>query len=115
VPDNDIGVRLMSLADLPCLAGWLSAPHVIRWWGQPPGHDALVAKYTARIEGRDPTTMYVVTVGQRPVGMAQCYRVRDYPDWATSLAATGRPGSRGGSRNRLPDRRRVRDATRHWG
>jgi aminoglycoside 6'-N-acetyltransferase len=79
----------MQLEDLPLLADWLAAPHVQPWWGEPPSRDALIDKYTPRLEGRDPTSMYVVTVEGRPVGMIQCYRVRDYPDWVTALAATG--------------------------
>jgi aminoglycoside 6'-N-acetyltransferase len=79
----------MRLEDLPLLADWLAAPHVQPWWGEPPSRDAVIAKYTPRIEGGDPTAMYVVTVKDRPVGMSQCYRVRDYPDWATALDAIG--------------------------
>jgi aminoglycoside 6'-N-acetyltransferase len=73
----------MRREDLPLLAAWLQQPHVSEWWrGEPHGLAAVEAKYGPCIDGDDPTDLFVVEADGRPVGMAQCYRIADEPEWA---------------------------------
>jgi aminoglycoside 6'-N-acetyltransferase len=78
----------MRADDLPDVVRWLAEPHVREWWrGRPADLVSVRAKYLPRIEGEEPTEMFVIAAGQRPIGMIQRYRVADYPDWADTLAA----------------------------
>ena len=78
--------------DLPLLAGWLSRPHVARWWRQDPGLAAVEAKYLPRLDGRDPTELFVLEAAGAPAGFFQRYLVADHPQWAAALRRTGQPG-----------------------
>jgi pantothenate kinase/RimJ/RimL family protein N-acetyltransferase len=89
--DGPIGFRSLTRADLPDVQRWRSEPHVARWF-EPLDDAAVAAKYLPRIEGRDPTRMYVVELAGRPVGFAQCYRHADLPG---TDAAVGVPAAAG--------------------
>ena len=54
--------------DLPLLAGSLAQPHVARWWRQDPGLVAVNAKYLPRLDGRDPTELFVLEAAVRRPG-----------------------------------------------
>jgi aminoglycoside 6'-N-acetyltransferase len=61
--------------DLPLIARWLRAEHMVEWWGDP--QEAL-----AEIEAAlaDPATdPYLVSVDGRPLGYVQAYRPHDEP------------------------------------
>jgi RimJ/RimL family protein N-acetyltransferase len=80
------GTRLRGMRhdDLATFVGWLDQPHVRQWWPSPVGEQAH-AEYAASIDGADPTDVFVIEHGCRPVGMIQRYRVDDYPEWAKAL------------------------------
>lgn len=88
-----IGYRPMMRADLAVLVAWQAAPHVARWWS---GHAATVEaaerRYGARIDGLDPTRLWVIEVAGRSVGWVQDYRIGDHPDFAI---LTGEPDAIG--------------------
>jgi aminoglycoside 6'-N-acetyltransferase len=78
-----VALRQMQREDLPLLAGWLQQPHVSEWWrDEPRGLPDVEAKYGPCIDGSDPTELFVVESDGRPVGMAQCYRIADEPEWS---------------------------------
>ncbi|MFN7973507.1 MAG: GNAT family N-acetyltransferase [Acidobacteriota bacterium] len=79
--------RPLAWEDLPLLVSWLSAPHVDAWWHEPVDLAAARAKYGPRIEGREPTHVYLVLADERPIGWIQWYRWADYPDHAAKLGA----------------------------
>lgn len=73
--------RPMTRADLPHLVTWRAAEHVLRWWDPLPSTDAeLEARYGPRIDGTDPTSMWVWEVDGLPVGMVQDHRRDQDPD-----------------------------------
>lgn len=82
--DVVVGLRAMSRADLPDLLRWRRAPHVARWFdgSGPVTPEAFEERYGPRIDGDDPTRMFVVTVDGRPVGFLQDYRISDHPEFA---------------------------------
>lgn len=82
-----ISFRRLGRGDLPLLRRWLSEPHVDAWWHQPLDLAGLEAKYGPRIDGREPTHVYVIALGERPVGWIQWYRWSDYPEHAARLGA----------------------------
>ncbi|MDO9454702.1 GNAT family N-acetyltransferase [Nocardioides sp.] len=82
-PSLKVALRPLTYGDLPDVVTWRAADHVRRWWDDDvPDLDAAIAKYAPRIEGTSATTMWVWEVNGRSVGLAQDYRIRDYPDHA---------------------------------
>jgi aminoglycoside 6'-N-acetyltransferase len=61
--------RPMSAGDMALVGGWLAAPHVREWWGDP-------VRGVANIEGHlhDPAAdIFVVSYQDTPIGYLQCY------------------------------------------
>lgn len=79
--------------DLRLLHEWLQRDHVRRWWSKHPMYEDVVDEYLPAIEGDDPTDLYVIVLGERPVGFIQTYLVDDYSEWA-ALVDVG-PGAAG--------------------
>ncbi|WP_202798795.1 GNAT family N-acetyltransferase [Saccharopolyspora spinosa] len=74
--------ELLSRRDFGLLRGWLSAPHVRDWWrGAEPTAQRVEQEYGPIVDGVDPTRCYVIHVAGEPVGMIQCYRMVDEPEW----------------------------------
>lgn len=82
-----ITFRPLREEDLPLLQRWLSAPHVDAWWHQPLDLAGVSAKYLPRIDGREPTHVYLIESGGRPIGWMEWYRWSDYPAHAARLGA----------------------------
>jgi aminoglycoside 6'-N-acetyltransferase len=78
--------------DLPMVAGWLTQPHVARWWRDDPELGAVRARYLPCLDGRDPTELFILVAEGRPAGFFQRYLVADDPEWVTALRGTGEPG-----------------------
>jgi aminoglycoside 6'-N-acetyltransferase len=82
-----ISFRLLGRSDFPLLQEWLSAPHVAAWWGEPVDLAAVDRKYGPRVDGVEPTHVFVIENGGRPVGWIQWYLWSDYPEHALQLKA----------------------------
>jgi aminoglycoside 6'-N-acetyltransferase len=82
-----LSFRPLVASDLPLLQQWLSKPHIDRWWREPLDLDGVRDKYLPRIDGREPTHMFVIAHGGRPIGWIQWYRWADYPEHAAQLGA----------------------------
>jgi aminoglycoside 6'-N-acetyltransferase len=83
------GVRLRALArdDLPLLSRWLDREHVRRWWvGDAADVPTLERRYGPSIDGADPTRVFVILAGGRPVGIIQRYALADEPEWSDVLS-----------------------------
>lgn len=61
--------RPVSEADFPLLEGWLKAPHVRRWWGDP---DEALAEIGQAMTSRD-TDPKIVELEGMPIGYLQSY------------------------------------------
>jgi aminoglycoside 6'-N-acetyltransferase len=67
--------RPASAKDLPRLRRWLSAPEVVRWWGDPRDELELL-----RADLNEPhMTMRIVSFNGRPFAYAQDYEVHAWP------------------------------------
>ena len=84
---DELGFRPLSADDLPRLARWLREPHVDRWWHGPQDLPGVHAKYVPRIDGRQPTHVFVIDVTAVPVGWIQWARWADYREHAEQLGA----------------------------
>lgn len=82
--DRRVALRAMTRGDLADVARWLAADHVRRWFTaqEEPTPEWVTAHYGPRIDGMEPTRMWVVEVNGRSVGFCQDYRLRDHPHYA---------------------------------
>ena len=85
--DEELSFRPLAEQHLPRLQRWLTAPHVDRWWHGPQDLPGVYAKYQPRIDGREPTHVFVIELTAVPVGWIQWARWADYPQHATQLGA----------------------------
>ena len=88
-----ISFRPLRRADFPLLQEWLSAPHVAAWWNERLDLSSVEAKYGPRVDGSEPTHVFVIEQEVRPIGWIQWYLWSDYSDHAGKLGAE--PGSAG--------------------
>ena len=83
--DVSVGFRSMTHADLPHVARWQQAPHAARWFHS---HDLDRAqdRFSPRIDGIEPTRMWVIEINGRSVGFVQDYLIGDHPEYAILTA-----------------------------
>ena len=82
-----VAFRPLVRSDFPLLQEWLSAPHVSAWWGDPLDLAAVDEKYGSRVDGTEPTHIFVIEHCGRRVGWIQWYLWCDYPEHALQLGA----------------------------
>jgi aminoglycoside 6'-N-acetyltransferase len=82
-----ISFRRLGRSDFPLLQEWLSAPHVNAWWRERLDLTSVEEKYGPRVDGVEPTHVFVMEHNGRPVGWIQWYRWSDYPHHAGQLRA----------------------------
>ena len=70
----EIAFRPVTAADYSLLLGWLRAPHVREWWGDPAEE---LDQIRGMVEGRDTTRPYIIELAGRPVGYVQAWFVDD--------------------------------------
>ena len=86
VPHSDLSFRALTREDFPLLSKWLSESHVKRWWRHDPSPAGVEADFGASVAGSDPTKLWLVFKGSRPIGLVQSYRIGDNPDWRDALS-----------------------------
>jgi len=84
---NLVSFRALERSDFPLLQRWLSAPHVDAWWHDARDLAGLEQKYGPRIDGIEPTHVFIIEHESRPIGWIQWYRWSDYPKHAAKLEA----------------------------
>ncbi|HEY6344904.1 MAG TPA: GNAT family N-acetyltransferase [Bryobacteraceae bacterium] len=82
-----ISFRPLERSDFRSLQKWLAAPRVAVWWKERPDPASIEAKYGPRVDGAEPTHVFVVEQEGRPVGWIQWYLWADYPEHARQLEA----------------------------
>ena len=110
-PTDPITIRPLTRDDFPLLHRWLNADHVQTWWhGQPATPTTIERKYGPRVDGVEPTRVFVIQTAGRPVGIIQCYRHADHPAWNRAVGIRAAAGidyligapPTGGNRNLAP-------------
>lgn len=84
---RSIFFRPLSRSDFPLFQRWLLEPHVVVWWHESLDLAGIEAKYGPRIDGIEPTHVFVIEFLKRPVGWIQWYRWSHYPEHARQLGA----------------------------
>ncbi len=82
-----VSFRALDRSDFPLLQRWLSEPHIDAWWHEPLDLPHLEQKYGPRIDGSEPTHVFIIAHEDRPIGWIQWYRWSDYPEHAAQLEA----------------------------
>lgn len=82
-----IGFRPLNRLDFPLLQRWLSAPHVDAFWHDRLDLAGVEEKYGPRVNGAEPTHVFVIEHEGRPIGWIQWYLWSDYPEHARYLHA----------------------------
>jgi aminoglycoside 6'-N-acetyltransferase len=80
-----VSFRALGRSDFPLLQRWLSEPHVDAWWHELLDLAGLEQKYGPRIDGIEPTHVFVIEHENKPIGWIQWYRWSDYPKHAARL------------------------------
>ncbi len=82
-----ISFRPLDRSDFPLLQEWLCAPHVDAWWHARLDLAGVHAIYGPRVDAAEPTHVFIIEHGGRPVGWIQWYLWSDYPKQARQLMA----------------------------
>jgi aminoglycoside 6'-N-acetyltransferase len=82
-----ISFRPLGRSDFPLLQKWLSSAHVNAWWRERLDLTSIEAKFGPRVDGVEPTHVFVMEHGGRPVGWLQWYLWSDYPQHAVQVRA----------------------------
>jgi aminoglycoside 6'-N-acetyltransferase len=82
---SNLDLRPLTRPDFALVADWLARPHVQEWWGSPLGATGVEAEFGPCVDGSDPTLLFLCLDGTTPIGLAQCYRMSDNPDYAAAV------------------------------
>ena len=80
-----ITFRPLRRTDFPLLQRWMGEPHVHTWWHERLDLPGLEAKYGPRIDGAEPTHVFMIECNGQAIGWIQWYRWSDYPSHAQQL------------------------------
>jgi len=81
--------RRLTREDFALLSDWFSRPHVEPWWCEPFDVGSLEKNYGLAVDGLDPTELFIIEMGDNPIGFIQRYLIDENPSWKSSLAPTG--------------------------
>jgi RimJ/RimL family protein N-acetyltransferase len=87
IPQEAVTFRPLDRTDFVRLERWLREPHVLTWWREPLDLAGLETKYGPRIDGDEPTQVFVIEYQRGPVGWIQWYRWCDYETHARKIDA----------------------------
>jgi aminoglycoside 6'-N-acetyltransferase len=68
--------RSMTADDLSMVRGWLAAPHVVEWWGDPDEQFGLVSDDL----GHPAMDQFIVAMDDQPFAYLQCYDPLAWPE-----------------------------------
>ncbi|WP_152364353.1 GNAT family N-acetyltransferase [Microlunatus speluncae] len=82
-----ITFRLVTEADFPLLARWLSRAHVARWWNHDFSAEGVARDFGPAARGEEPSEDFLALLDGVPFGLIQRSRFDDYPDYRAEVAA----------------------------
>jgi len=85
--ESHISFRPLGRSDFSLLQEWMSAPHVAASWRENADLASINLKYGPRVDGIEPTHVFLIEHLRRPVGWIQWYLWADYPEHARQLNA----------------------------
>ena len=88
----EIVFRPLAETDMSTLIEWFGQPRIARWWNPSTDLNEVLAKYLPRINGYEPTAMWIVEIGEQLAGLLQCYRHADYPQHDAAVGVADAAG-----------------------
>jgi aminoglycoside 6'-N-acetyltransferase len=67
---NGYSFRPIARSDFAMLSGWLSQPHVARWWADDASPEGVEADYGAVIDGTEPREVFIARRDGSTIGLA---------------------------------------------
>jgi aminoglycoside 6'-N-acetyltransferase len=89
---TNLRLRRLYREDFPKLLTWLSAPHVEPFWDGTSDLASVIAEFEPSLAVGSVTTVFVIEVENRSIGMIQCYRHSDYPKWDAAIGIKNAAG-----------------------
>jgi aminoglycoside 6'-N-acetyltransferase len=89
---TNLRLRHLYREDFPKLLAWLNAPHVEPFWDGTSDMSSVITEFEPSLAVNSPTTVFVIEVEHRSVGIIQCYRHSDYPQWETAIGIKNAAG-----------------------
>ncbi len=82
----NVSFRDLAESDLDLMVKWLNAEHVRAFYQRDKiSLDQVRAKYLPRISRQESARCHLALLDGRPFGFVQCYRVKDYQDYAVAI------------------------------
>lgn len=80
---NNPAITLVPLTTehLSTLVEWINAPHVARFWDGLTNLEGVKEKYGPRMAPDRKTHVFIASLNGLPIGMIQCYKQADFPEW----------------------------------
>lgn len=92
-PPGPATIRPLTRDDFPLLRRWLAMPHVQAWWPSEPVTPAgIERKYGPRVDGTEPTRVFIIELPGQAIGIIQCYRHEDHPEWDRAVGIPAAAG-----------------------
>ncbi|WP_153504772.1 GNAT family N-acetyltransferase [Cumulibacter manganitolerans] len=83
--DRSVGLRPLTLDDLPMVERWMRDPRVAEWWSDDPAGELADIEQEVREDGA--TVYRIFEVDAKPIGLIFRYRIDDYTDYVETFAA----------------------------
>ena len=92
---GSIAFRRLQESELSLMLEWLNDPYIEQVYlsGRKTTMKEVTGKYMPRVEGRDPTSPYLILYDGKPVGYIQSYMWSDYPEFSRFLKKEERNAS----------------------
>lgn len=74
-------------SDFAMLSGWLTQPHVARWWADDASPEGVEADYGPGIDGAEPCEVFIAHRDGSAIGLAQRLRLEAYPPYLREVEA----------------------------
>lgn len=74
-----VELRALTRADFPALSRWFAEPHVALWWQRDSSPRSVERRYGPRVDGREPTRVFAITLEGRAIGLIQVAKLTDHP------------------------------------
>jgi aminoglycoside 6'-N-acetyltransferase len=87
VSKQSISFRPLQRGDFSMLGRWLAEPLVARWWNHETSGEAIERDFGPAVDGREATSVFVASLGDRAFGLIQRYPIAAYNDYLEELAA----------------------------
>jgi aminoglycoside 6'-N-acetyltransferase len=84
---NSYSFRPLARSDFPLLCGWLTQPHVLRWWADDASPEGVEADYGASIDGSEPCDVFIAHRDGTAIGLVQRLRLAAYPEYLRDIEA----------------------------